>query len=307
MKNEFVVGSRKSLLAMCQSKLVIAALQKRFPNITFRIKEIVTQGDRNIKDSLQKIGGKGVFVKEIEANLQNGNIDFAVHSLKDVMPVLPEDLIIGAIPKRQSPYDCLITPKKVARLADLPQGARIGTNSLRRQGQLLHLRPDIQVIPIRGNVDTRIKKIKTEHLDGVILAESGLDRLQVSLDGLYRLSLKDDILPATGQGALAIECRKADADTLALLSTIDDATTKQNVQVERNFLRALGGSCNYPIGAFAESNGDQITFKGLVASPDGTHLFHKTTQGTVSDAIGGKTADTLIAEGALKLIESTLK
>lgn len=307
MKNEFVVGSRKSLLAMCQSKLVIAALQKRFPNITFRIKEIVTQGDRNLKDSLQKIGGKGVFVKEIEAELQSGDIDFAVHSLKDVMPVLPDDLIIGAIPKRQSPYDCLITPKKVTQLADLPQGARIGTNSLRRQGQLLHLRPDIQVIPIRGNVDTRIKKIETEHLDGVILAESGLDRLQVSLDGLYRLSLKDDILPATGQGALAIECRKLDADTLALLSAIDDATTKQNVQVERDFLRALGGSCNYPIGAFAESSEDQITFKGLVASPDGVHLFHKTVQGTINDKIGSQAADTLIAEGALKLIESTLK
>lgn len=307
MKNEFVVGSRKSLLAMCQSKLVIAALKKRFPNITFHIKEIVTQGDRNLKDSLQKIGGKGVFVKEIEAELQSGDIDFAVHSLKDVMPVLPDDLMIGAFPKRESPFDCLITPKPLAGLTDLPQGARIGTNSLRRQGQLLHLRPDIQVIPIRGNVDTRIKKIKTENLDGVILAESGLDRLQVPLDGLFRLSLKADILPATGQGALAIECRKTDADTLALLSAIDDADTKQNVQVERDFLRALGGSCNYPIGAFAQTTGDQITFKGLVASPDGTHLFDKTVRGTIDDHLGSQAADTLIAEGALKLIESTLK
>lgn len=307
MKNEVIVGSRKSLLAMCQSKLVIAALQERFPNITFKIKEIVTQGDRNLKDSLQKIGGKGVFVKEIEAQLQTGEIDFAVHSLKDVMPVLPDDLMIGAIPKRESPFDCLISPRKFSSLTDLPNGARIGTNSLRRQGQLLHLRPDVQVIPIRGNVDTRIKKIEKEHLDGVILAESGLDRLQVPLDGLYRLSLRDEILPATGQGALAIECRKTDADTLALLSTIDDATTQQNVRVERDFLRALGGSCNYPIGAFAETSGSQVTFKGLVASPDGQHLFNKTVQGAPEDNLGQQAADTLISEGALKLIESTLK
>ena len=303
MKNKFTVGTRRSQLALCQTNLVVAALQAQFPDVEITVKEIVTQGDRNLKDSLQKIGGKGVFVKEIEHDLQTNEIDFAVHSLKDVMPVLPDDLTIGSIPKRNSPFDCLITPKPVASLADLPQGARIGTNSLRRQGQLLHARPDIAIIPIRGNVETRINKIESEHLDGVVLAEAGLNRLNFDLTGLYRISLKDVILPATGQGAIAIECRKNDADTLALLHSIEDAATRTSVVVERDFLRELGGSCTYPIGAYAYLEADTLHFHGLVASTDGQHLFTKHQTGVAFDQLGRKTAQALIAEGALKFIE----
>lgn len=303
MKSEFTVGTRKSQLAMVQTKLVVEALQQHFPDVKFVIKKITTQGDRNLKDSLQKIGGKGVFVKEIEHQLEDQSIDFAVHSLKDVMPNLPDDLAIGCIPKRNSPFDCLITPKPIKAITDLPQGARIGTNSLRRQGQLLHQRPDLEIIPIRGNVETRIKKIASEHLDGVVLAEAGLNRLGVDLAGLYRLTLEGVILPATGQGAIAIECRKNDSDTLQLLSVIADEPTRQSVLVERSFLRRLGGSCNYPIGAYAYHDGNRIQFKGLVASADGKHLFAKHKAGQPDEILGTKVADLLISEGALDLIQ----
>ncbi|GAX00496.1 hydroxymethylbilane synthase [Secundilactobacillus silagei] len=303
MKTDFIVGTRQSKLAMRQTQIVVQLLKKKFPKASFSVKKIVTEGDRNLKDSLQKIGGKGVFIKEIEQEMIDQKIDFAVHSLKDVTPVLPDGLMISAYPKRESPYDCLVSAQPYQSLDDLPKGARIGTNSSRRQGQLLYLRPDLEIVPIRGNVDTRLKKIATEHLNGVVLAEAGLNRLGVDLSDFYQLSLKETILPAAGQGAIAIECRQADADTRALLATIDDQQTRECVTVERAFLRKLGGSCNYPIGSYAYEEDTKIQFTGLVASTNGHKLFKKAQQGAIDGPVGTQVAQSLIDEGALDLIK----
>ncbi|MFD1125072.1 hydroxymethylbilane synthase [Lentilactobacillus raoultii] len=303
MRTEFVVGTRQSKLAMRQTNLVVEQLKSQFPAITFTVKPVITQGDRNRRESLRKIGGKGVFVKEIEQQLTDGQIDFAVHSLKDVMPTLPANLTIGAVPKRESPFDCLITTNPITGIAQLPKGSRIGTSSSRRQGQFLHLRPDVEIVSIRGNVDSRLKKLRTENLDGVILAEAGLNRLAVDLTGVYRLSLKDDLLPAAGQGAIGIECRADDRQTLELLHQIEDEKTRRNVTIERDFLRQLGGSCNFPIGAYATQTPSGSRFTGLVASIDGKKLFKKTNLDQDPNRLGQRTADQLIKEGALNVIQ----
>ncbi len=303
MRTEFVVGTRQSKLAMRQTDLVVAALKSKFPKTTFTIEKITTEGDRNRQDSLRKIGGKGVFVKEIEQRLTDGRIDFAVHSLKDVMPVLPENLTIGGVPKRDSPFDCLITTKPLQSLGQLPAGAKIGTSSSRRQGQFLHLRPDVEIVSIRGNVDSRLRQLRELNLDGIILAEAGLNRLGVDLSELYQLSLKGVLLPAAGQGAIGIECRVNDYETRHLLNAIEDPATRQQVTIERDFLRRLGGSCNFPIGAFASQVPGGIRFDGLVASIDGQKLFRKADTSQGGKNLGKHIADELIGEGALTLIQ----
>lgn len=299
-----VVGTRGSKLAVTQTNIVVNLLKQRFPDTEFKIKTIATQGDRNRKDSLQKIGGKGVFVKEIEQALYDESIDFAVHSLKDVTPKLSAGLMMGAVLKRESPFDCLITPQAISQFADVPQGARIGTNSSRRQGQLLNARPDLQIVPIRGNVETRIKKIATEDLFGVVLAISGLKRLGVDLTDYTQLPLRNVIVPAAGQGAIGVECRVDDVDTCRVLAAVDDSQTRDCVTIERHFLGELGGSCNFPIGSFAFKQDGAYFFEGLVASIDGKHLFKKRFHGSTIDSVGERVADELIAAGALKIIQS---
>lgn len=303
MTNKVIVGSRKSKLAMAQTKLVIAVLQKLFPDTNFEIKNVITEGDRNQHASLAKIGGKGVFVKEIEQELQDGQIDFAVHSLKDVMPTLPADLILGAFPKRVSPFDCLVSHQEYTSVDDLPQGARIGTNSLRRQGQLLAARPDLQIIPIRGNIDTRLKKIDTESLAGVILAEAGLERLKVDLSAYHVLNLQDVIVPAVGQGCLAIECRKDDSNIRQMLAEINDDQSEKCIRIEREFMRELGGSCNFPIGGYAYHEGGQLVFDGLIASPDGKHVIKEEKVPANNPGVGKKVADQLLARDKFGIIE----
>lgn len=303
MTNKVIVGSRKSKLAMAQTKLVIASLEKLFPEIEFEIKNVITEGDRNRHASLAKIGGKGVFVKEIEDELKNCTIDFAVHSLKDVMPVLPEELVLGAFPKRVSPYDCLISRKNHSSMNDLPKGARIGTNSLRRQGQLLSIRPDLKIIPIRGNIDTRLRKIDTEALDGIILAEAGLTRLNIDLSNYHILNLQNYVMPAVGQGCLAIECRKNDTRIRQMLDRINDEESAYCVQIEREFMRELGGSCNFPIGGHAYAKNGQILFDGLIASPNGEHVIKETKIPANNSGVGKKVADQLLAKDKFGIIE----
>lgn len=303
MTNKVIVGSRKSKLAMAQTKLVIASLEKLFPEIEFEIKNVITEGDRNRHASLAKIGGKGVFVKEIEDELKNGTIDFAVHSLKDVMPVLPEELVLGAFPKRVSPYDCLVSRKNLSSMNDLPKGARIGTNSLRRQGQLLSIRPDLKIIPIRGNIDTRLRKIDTEALDGIILAEAGLTRLNIDLSNYHILNLQNYVMPAVGQGCLAIECRKNDTRIRQMLNRINDEESAYCVQIEREFMRELGGSCNFPIGGHAYAKNGQILFDGLIASPNGEHVIKETKIPANNSGVGKKVADQLLAKDKFGIIE----
>lgn len=303
MQSKIVVGSRKSRLAMAQTKLVVAHLQKAFPEINFVIQPIVTTGDRDRHSSLTKIGGKGVFVKEIEQQLADHKIDFAVHSLKDVMPVLPVGLILGAFPKRATPFDCLVSRQPYQRITDLPQGARIGTNSIRRQGQILNVRPDIEIIPIRGNIDTRLKKIDTDHLDGVILAAAGLERLQIDLSSYHVLGLKNVILPAVGQGCLAIECRQDDQQVRGVLKRIDDPQSAQCIHIEREFMRALGGNCNFPIGGYARYEVGQLVFDGLIASPDGKHVIRETRVPVNAPGVGKQVADRLLARDKFGIIK----
>lgn len=302
MKNKIVVGSRKSRLAMAQTRLVIAQLAKQFPQIEFTIKQVVTEGDVN-HGNLNQIGGKGIFVKEIERQLLDGQIDFAVHSLKDVKPTLPAGLMMGAYPRRSSPFDCLISEQPFASLQDLPKGARVGTNSIRRQGQLLSLRPDLIIVPIRGNIDTRLKKIKTDHLAGVILAESGLRRLDVDLSAYHVLSLAGVMMPAVGQGCLAIECREDDPDVKKILSTINDKEAAQTAHLEREFMRELGGSCNFPIGAYARREGGQLLFDGLIASPDGKHVIAKNKVVVDGPHTGKTVADQLLKQDKFGIIK----
>lgn len=303
MTNKVIVGSRKSKLAMAQTKLVIANLKQYFPTIDFEIKNVITEGDRNQRASLAKIGGKGIFVKEIEEELKDQSIDFAVHSLKDVMPLLPPELTLGAFPRRASPFDCLVSHKQYNSLADLPVGARIGTNSMRRQGQLLHLRPDLKIVPIRGNIDTRLKKIDTEELAGVVLAEAGLQRLAVDLSAYHVLSLQGAIMPAVGQGCLAIECRKNDERILKMLARINDQASAKCVQIEREFMRELGGSCNFPIGGYAYVKNNAILFDGLIASPTGEHVI--TEKGVLANkpGVGKQVADQLLAKDNFGIIK----
>lgn len=303
MTNKVIVGSRKSKLAMAQTKLVITSLEKLFPEIEFEIKNVITEGDRNQHASLAKIGGKGVFVKEIEDELKDGMIDFAVHSLKDVMPVLPEGLVLGAFPKRVSPYDCLVSRQNFSSLNALPKGARVGTNSLRRQGQLLSVRPDLKIIPIRGNIDTRLNKIDTEVLDGIVLAEAGLTRLNVDLSGYHVLNLQEYIMPAVGQGCLAIECRKNDARIRQILDQINDEESASCVQIEREFMHELGGSCNFPIGGHAYVENGQILFDGLIASPNGEHVIKETKVLANNPGVGKAVADQLLAKDNFGIIE----
>ncbi|MGV0168733.1 hydroxymethylbilane synthase [Furfurilactobacillus sp. WILCCON 0119] len=304
MKNDYVIGTRGSRLALIQTTMVAEALRAAWPTCTFTIKEITTQGDIDRKTSLEKIGGKGIFVKELERQLLAGDIDFAVHSLKDVMPRLPENLMISAIPKRESPYDCLITRTKVSGIDELPSGARVGTGSSRRMGQLRHYRPDLQPVSIRGNVETRVNLVRTGEVDAIVIAEAGLNRLDLHPTDLFRVTVGDFMLPAVGQGAMAIECRTDDPDVQSRLAVIDDPETHACVHIERDFLRTVGGDCTNPIGGFAVKTGtDQYHFDGLITSIDGTQVFTDQRDGTLDDHLGQKAATTLIEAGALGAME----
>ncbi|QQE73325.1 hydroxymethylbilane synthase [Brevibacillus composti] len=305
------VGTRRSMLALTQTNWVIDQLKQLDREATFERHEIVTKGDRILDVTLSKVGGKGLFVKEIEQSLLDGETDFAVHSLKDMPAELPEGLVIGAIPKRVDPRDVLLS-KEGKTLDELPQGALIGTSSLRRSAQLLAYRPDLRIESIRGNIDTRIRKLNEGNFDAIVLAAAGLER--VNWDGTISQFLPIDIsLPAVGQGALAIECRADDEETLNLLRKFDHLPTRLAVTAERSFLHRLEGGCQVPIGAYAtvaegeDGEGTLITLTGMVATPDGTQVFKKTAQGTDPAALGLQVADVLAEEGAAEVLERVKK
>lgn len=295
-----VVGTRQSMLALTQTGQVIEQLQALCDQhglpYTFEIHKIVTKGDRILDVTLSKVGGKGLFVKEIEEALLQGQIDIAVHSMKDMPSVLPEGLVNGATPQRVDPRDALIT-RAAASLEDLPHGAKVGTSSLRRASQLKHARPDLDIVSLRGNIDTRLKKLETEGLDAIVLAAAGLQRMSWS-DRVTSLLPIDVCLPAVGQGALGIECRADDEAVLQLLSLFNDTETEVTVRAERSFLGALNGGCQIPIGAFATLEGDQLTLTGLVASPDGHTVLKQTLQGTNPELLGQQLAEQLRQAGA---------
>ncbi|AKP66225.1 hydroxymethylbilane synthase [Companilactobacillus ginsenosidimutans] len=305
MENTIKVGTRKSKLAVCQTKLVINMLQKKYPDKQFELCYITTEGDKNYSTDIKMIGGKGLFVKEIEQSLIDGKIDIAVHSLKDLLPTTPEGLLLSGIPKRDSPFDCLITTKELHSIADIPKGAKIGTSSIRRTAQLHHLRSDIEVVPIRGNLDTRIRKIDELNLFGVIVAEAGKNRLQVDIGSHHTFSLHDQILPASGQGALALESRADDEVINGIIKSIDDVDTRLSVKLERQLLAAFGGSCNFPVGSYAHVDGSNVTLHAMISSYDGSEWYETTATKPVSESndLGNEVAQELLNSGATKIIK----
>lgn len=302
---KIIVGSRRSKLALTQTNWVIAQLKKRNVPFEFEVKEIVTKGDVILDVTLSKVGGKGLFVKEIEQAMLSKEIDIAVHSMKDMPAVLPEGLTIGCIPKRVDPRDVLIS-KTGATFENLPSGAIVGTSSLRRSAQLLAVRPDLQMKWIRGNIDTRIKKLHEEEYDAIVLAAAGMHRMGWSEDVITEYL--DVCVPAVGQGALSIECRADDEELLQALRLMNDIVTEQTVKAERVFLNKLEGGCQVPIAGHAilKETGE-VELTALVGSKTGTKLLKEIVTGLDPEEVGNQAADLLLARGAKRLIEEAME
>ncbi|MEZ7170793.1 hydroxymethylbilane synthase [Sporosarcina sp. OR05] len=299
---KIIVGSRRSKLALTQTNWFIDQMKAAGAPFEFEVKEIVTKGDQILDVMLSKVGGKGLFVKEIEQALFNKEIDFAVHSMKDMPAVLPEGLTIGCIPPRVDARDAYIARGHV-KFMDLPIGAVVGTSSLRRSSQLLLLRPDLDIKWIRGNIDTRLKKMQDGEYDAILLAAAGLKRMGWSDDVVTEYMSIEDCIPAVGQGALAIECRTEDTELLTELKKMSDDKTWNEVDAERTFLSEMDGSCQVPIAGFAHTVGEEITFTGFIASPDAKQVYKKTVSGKDPIALGKSVASTLRAEGAAEVIQ----
>ncbi|MBM7606931.1 hydroxymethylbilane synthase [Lysinibacillus composti] len=299
---KIIVGSRKSKLALTQTNWFINELKNAGVPFEFEVKEIVTKGDKILDVQLSKVGGKGLFVKEIEQALYNKEIDFAVHSMKDMPAVLPKGLVIGCIPPREDARDAFISKGHV-KFADLPKGAIVGTSSLRRSAQLLQARPDIEIKWIRGNVDTRLAKLENEDFDAIILAAAGLKRLGWSEEVVTEFIDIDLCLPAVAQGSLGIECRADDEELLAELTKLTDQSTWNEAHAERAFLAAMDGGCQVPIAGFAKTNGEEITLTGLVAAPDASVIYKESITGTNPIELGKEVAELLTKQGAFDLIQ----
>ena len=301
MKDRLVIGSRGSQLALWQTNFVKTNLENRFPDKSFEIKIIRTTGDDQLESALSKIGDKGVFTRQIEAELLSGGIDLAVHSLKDLQTEQPQGLKIGAVCEREVPNDALVSKQGVS-IDDLPRNAKVATGSLRRRSQLLHHRPDLEIAEIRGNVPTRLKKFDESNLDGVILAYAGLKRLGFE-SRISEVIPFNIMVPAVGQGAIAVEVREKDKQTIEILEKLEHRQTRVCVTAERAFLRALEGGCQVPIGAYAFLEGSQIVLEGVVGSLDGTMVFREKTTGRDAESLGTDLAEALIEKGAGRLLE----
>jgi hydroxymethylbilane synthase len=306
MTKPLILGTRASALARWQTAYVEALLRQAWPDLEIETRLISTQGDRVVDTPLPLIGGKGVFTAELEAALHNGQIDFAVHSLKDLPTESPAGLTIGAVPPRAPVGDVLIS-RQGHTLANLPQGATVGTSSRRRAAQIRHRRPDLRMIDIRGNIDTRLRKAldPTGDYDAIVLAHAGLDRLGLTAHITEILAL-DVMLPAPGQGALGIQCRDDD-ESPAFLAPLNHAPAQWAVTAERAFLAALGGGCSLPIAAYAEIEDDMLTVRGRVTAPDGQTQIDVETRGVASlesaQALGAALAEIAFARGAAGLLE----
>ncbi len=305
--HHITIGTRGSQLALWQADWVKAALIERNPGLSVELLIIKTKGDKILDVPLAQVGGKGLFVKEIEDAISDRRIDLAVHSMKDMPAELPAGLCISAVPEREDPKDVLIS-RKGLMLSQLPIGAKIGTCSLRRAAQLKHIRPDAEIVSLRGNLDTRLKKLETEGLDAVILAAAGIKRL--GLDHRITQYLDESVmLPAVGQGALCIESRQDDPDIFPMIAALDHLPTRVVVSGERAFLNRLEGGCQVPIAAHGNINGDIFTISGLVADIDGKTLIKDTLSGPAgeSEAIGICLAERLLSLGAGHILETLKK
>lgn len=299
---KLVVGSRRSKLALTQSKQFIDKLKAIDPSLEIEIKEIVTKGDRIVNQQLSKVGGKGLFVKEIQNELFNNDIDMAIHSLKDVPSIIPEGLTLGCIPDREIPFDAYIAKNHVP-LEELPKNSIVGTSSLWRGAQILSKYPHLKIKWIRGNIDTRLNKLETEDYDAIILAAAGLKRMGWSDDVVTTYLDKDTLLPAIGQGALGIECRSNDIELLELLQKVHNNEVANCVTAERTFLAAMDGSCQVPIGGYANyNNNNEIEFTGLIMTPDGKERYEHTEVGTDPVKLGNRVSEILKEQGAYEII-----
>ncbi|PWU68272.1 hydroxymethylbilane synthase [Gracilibacillus dipsosauri] len=304
---KIVVGSRRSNLALTQSEWVIDQLKKYTGDqFSFEIKKIVTKGDQILNVTLSKVGGKGLFVKEIEKAMYDHEIDFAVHSMKDMPAVMPEGLIIGSIPMREDHRDAFISNDHI-RLEDLPAGSIVGTSSLRRGSQILAERPDLEIKWIRGNIETRLRKLKEENFDAIILAAAGLKRMGWGEEMVTQFLEPEVCVPAVGQGALAIECREDDQELIELLKKINHSYTEKTVTAERTFLHLLNGGCQVPIGGYAYLDNDEVNLTALVASSDGKTVLKEVVTGIDPVEVGKEAAERLKAKGAQQLVDEAIE
>ncbi len=300
------IGSRKSQLALVQTYWVREQLQKSFPDINFEVHTMATQGDKILDVALAKIGDKGLFTKELEMGMLEREIDFAVHSLKDLPTRLPSGLVLGVVTERENPADALVLHEKFIgqQIDTLPPGAVVGTSSLRRLAQLRHHFPHLTFKDVRGNLNTRLAKLDAGEYDALILAVAGLERLGMG-NRVHQVLPKEISLHAVGQGALGIECRGDDLELISLLKVIEHAPTRDRCLAERSFLRELEGGCQVPIGVFTELNGLNLTLTGIVASVDGQKVVKDMVTGTVADAeeIGKELAQRMKKQGAQEILQ----
>lgn len=300
--SRLVIASRESALAMWQAEHIRDRLRALYPQTEVSILGMTTQGDQILDVTLSKIGGKGLFVKELETALEDGRADLAVHSLKDVPMHMPEGFVLAAIGEREDPHDAFVS-NQYEDLAALPAGSVVGTSSLRRESQLRARFPHLKIEPLRGNVQTRLRKLDEGRYAAIILAAAGLKRLGLG-ERIRNIISSDDSLPAVGQGALGIECRADRADVVALLQPLHHPDTAACVLAERAMSRVLAGSCQVPLGGFAEVQSGRLRMRGFVASPDGKQMVHAEMTGDIADpeALGKRVAEALLAQGAGEIL-----
>lgn len=298
------IATRKSPLALWQAEYVRDRLMAAHKGLQVELVTMTTRGDRILDTPLAKIGGKGLFVKELEQGMMAGDADIAVHSLKDVPMDLPEGFILPVVCERESPFDAFVS-HDYAHIESLPQGAKVGTSSLRRSSQLLHRRPDLEILSLRGNVQTRLSKLDAGEFDAIILASAGLIRLEMP-DRIREKIAPEFMLPAVGQGAVGIECREGDENTLSLINCLNDPDTHTRVAAERAFNHRLEGGCQVPIAAFALLEAERIWLRGLVASTDGKEVLQAEARAPRQDAekLGRELAEKLLDQGADRILKS---
>jgi len=300
------IATRQSRLALWQTEYVADTLRRSIQGLEVEILPMTTKGDQTLDQSLAKIGGKGLFIKELETAMLEGHADLAVHSMKDVPWRLPDGMIIAAVLQRADPGDALVANGELENLMDLPEGARVGTSSLRRQAQIRHLRPDLKIASVRGNVETRLNKLESGEFDAVVLAAAGLKRLGFGSRISARLDF-DECLPAIGQGAIGIECRADNEELITALQQVQHPGTRRCLDAERSLAAKLEASCESPVAAYAEVRDGELLLRGLVASPDGTKVISGRRRGRLIDAewLGQDLARELIENGAGDILAGT--
>lgn len=301
---ELRIATRQSPLALWQARHVAERLRHAHPGLRVNLVEMSTEGDRFLQARLAERGGKGLFVKEIEQAVLDGRAEIAVHSLKDMTSALPQELCIAAVPAREDPRDAWVSPAAI-RLANLPRGAAVATSSLRRSCQLLERRPDLRIVSLRGNVQTRLRKTAEQQLAGTVLALAGLRRLGLERE-VTEILEPEVSLPAVGQGVLAIECPREERELRSTLQVLEDPDTRAAVIAERAFLAALEGGCNVPLAAYAQLSGDQLRLRGLIGRPDGARVVRGERVGPRSSAerIGEALAASLLEQGGREILSA---